>query len=113
MSDTIAAVATGNVVSAIGILRVSGAETLSVIDRVFFPANGKPMSESEDRKFVYGALKAADGSVLDLCLCTISRAPHSYTSVTARPRCCARVCTRSLPPEPDRRSRASFPDARF
>ena len=79
MSDTIAAVATGNVVSAIGILRVSGPETLSVIDRVFFPANGKPMSEAEDRKLVYGALKAADGSVLDLCLCTISRAPHSYT----------------------------------
>ena len=79
MSDTIAAVATGNVVSAIGILRVSGDETLAVIDRVFFPANGKPMSEAEDRKLVYGALKAADGSVLDLCLCTISRAPHSYT----------------------------------
>ena len=79
MSDTIAAVATGNVVSAIGILRVSGPETLAVIDRVFFPASGKPMSSAEDRKLVYGALKAADGSVLDLCLCTISRAPHSYT----------------------------------
>ena len=79
MSDTIAAVATGNVVSAIGILRVSGEETLDIIDRVFFPANGKPMSASEDRKLVYGALKAADGSVLDLCLCTISRGPHSYT----------------------------------
>ena len=79
MSDTIAAVATGNVVSAIGILRVSGPETLSVIDRVFFPANGRPMSSAEDRKLVYGAMKAADGSVLDLCLCTISRAPHSYT----------------------------------
>ena len=79
MSDTIAAVATGNVVSAIGILRVSGEETLDIIDRVFFPANGKPMSLSEDRKLVYGALKAADGSVLDLCLCTISRGPHSYT----------------------------------
>ena len=66
MSDTIAAVATGNVVSAIGILRVSGDETLSVIDRVFFPACGRPMSSAEDRKLVYGALKAADGSVLDL-----------------------------------------------
>ena len=79
MSDTIAAVATGNVVSAIGILRVSGDGTLRVIDRVFFPANGRPMSEAEDRKLVYGALKDADGSVLDLCLCTISRGPHSYT----------------------------------
>ena len=47
MSDTIAAAATGNVVSAIGILRVSGDETLAVIDRVFFPASGKPMSDAE------------------------------------------------------------------
>ena len=79
MSDTIAAIATGNVVSAIGILRVSGEDTLAVIDRVFAPANGKPMSAARDRQLVYGALRGADGETLDLCLCTISRAPHSYT----------------------------------
>ena len=79
MSDTIAAIATGNVVSAIGILRVSGDETLSVIDRVFFPANGKPMSASRDRQLVYGALRDESGATLDLCLCTISRGPRSYT----------------------------------
>ena len=78
-SDTIAAAATGNVISAIGILRVSGADTLSVIDRVFFPLNGKPMSEAENRRLVYGAMKDASGAVLDLCLCTVSRAPNSYT----------------------------------
>ena len=77
--DTIAAVATGNVISAIGILRVSGADTLSVIDRVFFPLCGKPMSTAKNRQLVYGALKDADGAVLDLCLCTVSRAPNSYT----------------------------------
>ena len=79
MSDTIAAIATGNVVSAIGILRVSGEDTLAVIDRVFSPANGKPMSAARDRQLVYGALRGVDGETLDLCLCTISRAPHSYT----------------------------------
>ena len=79
MSDTIAAIATGNVISAIGILRVSGPDTLAVVDRVFFPSSGKPMSESRDRQLVYGALRDADGETLDLCLCTISRAPHSYT----------------------------------
>lgn len=79
MSDTIAAIATGNVVSAIGILRVSGDETLSVIDRVFFPANGKPMSSARDRQLVYGALRDETGATLDLCLCTISRGPRSYT----------------------------------
>lgn len=79
MSDTIAAIATGNVVSAIGILRVSGPETLAVVDRVFRPASGKRMSDARDRQLVYGTLCDADGAALDLCLCTVSRAPHSYT----------------------------------
>lgn len=79
MSDTIAAIATGNVISAIGIIRLSGDDTLAVIDRVFHPASGKAMSESPNRKLVYGALRDTDGQTLDLCLCTISRGPSSYT----------------------------------
>ena len=75
MSDTIAAIATGNVLSAIGILRLSGDGVLTVIDRVFRPANGRPMSEAPDRKLVYGAFCDTDGQTLDLCLCTVSRAP--------------------------------------
>ncbi len=79
MSDTIAAIATGNVISAIGIIRLSGDDTLAVIDRVFHPSSGKAMSESPNRKLVYGALCGTDGQTLDLCLCTISRGPSSYT----------------------------------
>lgn len=79
MSDTIAAIATGNVISAIGIIRLSGDDTLAVIDRVFHPSSGKAMSASPDRKLVYGALCDTDGQTLDLCLCTISRGPSSYT----------------------------------
>lgn len=79
MSDTIAAIATGNVISAIGIIRLSGDDTLPVIDRVFRPSSGKAMSESPNRKLVYGALCDTDGQTLDLCLCTISRGPSSYT----------------------------------
>lgn len=79
MSDTIAAIATGNVISAIGIIRLSGDTTLAVIDRVFRPASGNAMSASPDRKLIYGALCDTDGQTLDLCLCTISRGPSSYT----------------------------------
>lgn len=79
MSDTIAAIATGNVISAIGIIRLSGDDTLAVIDRVFHPSSGKAMSASPDRKLVYGTLCDTDGQTLDLCLCTISRGPSSYT----------------------------------
>ena len=79
MSDTIAAIATGAQIAAIGIIRLSGPESLNIIDKVFFPARGGLMSQSEDRKLMYGRLCTLDGELLDLCLCTISRAPNSYT----------------------------------
>ena len=79
MSDTIAAVSTGMQVSAIGILRLSGDKAINIVDKLFIPRSGKKMSESEDRKLVFGSLCDLDGQTLDICLCTVSRAPHSYT----------------------------------
>lgn len=79
MSDTIAAVSTGMQVSAIGILRLSGDKAINIVDKLFIPRSGKKMSESEDRKLMFGSLCDLDGQTLDICLCTISRAPHSYT----------------------------------
>ena len=79
MADTIAAIATGAQVAAIGIIRISGPEVLPIVDRLFHPASGKLMSEYEDRKLVYGRLTDLSGDLLDLCLCTVSHAPHSYT----------------------------------
>ncbi|MBD5133922.1 MAG: tRNA uridine-5-carboxymethylaminomethyl(34) synthesis GTPase MnmE [Clostridiales bacterium] len=79
MSDTIAAIATPLVPSAIGILRLSGPEALAAADRVFTPFHGGPMSRRPDRALVYGALHDREGAVIDHCLCTVSRAPHSYT----------------------------------
>ena len=79
MADTIAAIATGAQVAAIGIIRISGPEALPIVDRLFRPASGKLMSEYEDRKLVYGRLTDLSGDLLDLCLCTVSHAPHSYT----------------------------------
>lgn len=79
MSDTIAAVSTGMQVSAIGILRLSGDKAINIVDKLFIPRSGKKMSESEDRKLVFGSLCDLDGQTLDICLCTISHAPHSYT----------------------------------
>lgn len=79
MGDTIVAIATGAQVSAIGIIRISGEGTFAIVDRIFFPANGSKMSDNEDRKLIYGRLCALDGALLDVCLCTVSRAGHSYT----------------------------------
>ena len=74
MSDTIAAVATGAGVSAIGIVRVSGPLSVSLMDALFRPADGKTMSQHRDRQLVYGKLLDEKGRTLDLCLCTLSRA---------------------------------------
>ena len=79
MSDTIAAISTGSCVSAIGIVRLSGDGAIEIVSRMFFPSSGKPMDAAKDRQLVYGELRDTDGRVLDLCLCTVSRSPHSYT----------------------------------
>ena len=79
MSDTIAAIATGSQVAAIGIVRLSGPDSIRLMDILFRPLGGKPMSQSPDRSLVYGKLYSGAGELLDLCLCTISRGPRSYT----------------------------------
>ena len=79
MTDTIAAIATPMVPSAIGILRLSGPGAVPAVDQVFTPFCGGSMSQRPDRALVYGALRDRDGAVIDRCLCTVSRAPRSYT----------------------------------
>ena len=79
MSDTIAAIATAPVPSAIGILRLSGPGCAEVLDQVFTPFHGVPMSARPDRQLVYGILHDREGRAIDQCLATLSRGPHSYT----------------------------------
>ena len=77
--DTIAAIATPAVPSAIGILRISGEDALSVLDALFAPAGGKPMSKQPARHMVYGAVRDAQGRVIDHALAVWFAAEHSYT----------------------------------
>ena len=79
MADTIAAIATGSQVTAIGIVRLSGDSALAIADALFAPLSGRSMADSAPRTLVYGRLHDREGALLDLCLCTVSRAPHSYT----------------------------------
>ena len=79
MSDIIAAVSTGNQISAIGILRLSGAGCARVAGKVFTCRSGLPLSEAPNRKLVLGTLHDAAGRVIDACMAVYTRAPHSYT----------------------------------
>ena len=79
MSRTIAAVSTGNTVSAIGIIRLSGEDAISIAQRVFTRQNGTPLSDAPDRVLLLGDLHDRHGRVIDNCCVLICRAPHSYT----------------------------------
>ena len=79
MPDTIAAIATARAPSAIGILRLSGPDTKAVLDAVFFPANGRPMSRQTPRTMVYGRVLDGESRVLDNALCVLFPGPDSYT----------------------------------
>ena len=77
--DTIAAIATPTVPSAIGILRLSGPRAVEAASSCFRPAAGNRLEDHPAHKLIYGSLLDAQGQVIDQILCTYSRGPHSYT----------------------------------
>ena len=79
MSDVIAAVSTGNQVSAIGIIRLTGDDCAAVAGKVFTLNSGNPLSDAPDKRLCLGTLQDKDGRVIDSCCAIFSRGPHSYT----------------------------------
>ncbi len=79
MSSVIAAVSTGNQISAIGILRLTGDGCAQVAGKVFTLNNGTPLWEAPNRKLMLGTLQDRQGRVIDQCMAVYTRAPHSYT----------------------------------
>ncbi len=79
MSHTIAAVSTGNQVSAIGIIRMTGDDCIAVADKVFTLNTKKKLSEIPDRKLMLGQLHDKQGRCIDSGCVIISHGPHSYT----------------------------------
>ena len=79
MSHTIAAVSTGNVISAIGIIRLTGDDCAIIGGKVFKCKNGKPLQEAPNRKLILGEFHDKEGRVIDSCCAIYTRGPHSYT----------------------------------
>ena len=79
MSETIAAIATGGALSAIGIVRISGDGAIAASDRIFRAKSGVRLADAKNRHLYYGELSGTSGGLIDLCLCTVSRGPDSYT----------------------------------
>lgn len=86
-TDTIAAIATALSDAGIGIIRVSGPEAISVVDRIFYSPLGKNiLSEKASHTVSYGYIvDPGEGEdwkkgILDEVLVVLMRAPHSYTA---------------------------------
>jgi len=73
MNDTICALATATG-GAIGIIRLSGPQTLEILSRVFT----KDLTQALANTIHYGHIQDGD-TVLDEVLVSVFRAPHSYT----------------------------------
>ena len=78
-NNTICAIATASG-GAIGIIRISGPEAISIADKIFCPI-GSNLSLSQRKAYTlaYGNIVNAEKEVVDEVLVSIFRAPHSYT----------------------------------
>ena len=76
-NSTICAIATPPG-GALGIIRVSGTRAIEAVDRLFRPANGKPLAQRGGNTTAFGTI-AASGETVDEVVATLFRAPHSYT----------------------------------
>ena len=78
-NNTICAIATAPG-GAIGIIRISGPEAISIADKVFRPI-GSALSLSQRKAYTlaFGNIINAENEVVDEVLVSIFRAPHSYT----------------------------------
>ncbi len=76
--DTICAIATAQG-GAIGIIRISGKDAITIVDGVFAPKSKRPLTECKPYSVVFGHIKDKNGTLIDEVLVSIFRAPHSYT----------------------------------
>ena len=74
--NTICAISTAAGTAGIAIIRVSGEEAVSLTDKLF--RGSKPLAEARANTVHYGEIVSGN-EVLDQVLCSVFRAPHSFT----------------------------------
>ncbi len=74
--DTIVAISTAQGMAAIGLIRLSGAEAISIADRIF---SGRSLAQAHSHTAHFGTITDANGSLIDEVVATIFRNPKSYT----------------------------------
>lgn len=77
--DTIAAISTPIGIGGIGIIRVSGKEAISIVDKIFKAANKKSLQEVASHTITYGHIVSQSGKVLDEVLIMLMKGPKTFT----------------------------------
>lgn len=78
--DTIAAIATGMTNAGIGIIRISGDESIQIADLIFKAKNPKKtLKTTKSYSALFGNICDGD-TVLDEAICLVMRSPNSYTT---------------------------------
>ena len=80
--DTICAIATAQG-GAIGIIRVSGPEAITITDKIFTPISGQKLITRKPYTLTFGHILSSKGEVIDDVLISLFKAPHSYTGEDA------------------------------
>ena len=78
--DTIAAASTAMTSAGIGIIRISGSEAFSVLEKVFRPKNSEKKIGEQPAYTVHYGMAVDKDEILDEVLVLLMRAPHSYTT---------------------------------
>ena len=81
-TSTICAVSTASG-GAIGVVRVSGSQAISITEHIFRAVNGKSLSERKASSLTFGHIVDENNNVVDEVLVSLFRAPHSYTGEDA------------------------------
>lgn len=76
--ETIAAIATGMGSAGIGIVRISGDDSITIADSVFRAKNGRKLVDSKSHMAHYGHIVDGD-KVIDEVLVLVMKAPNTYT----------------------------------
>ena len=78
-NETISAIATATGAAGIGIIRLSGVDSIEIADKIFCAADHKKLCDVDDRKIIFGHVKNLDGTIIDEAVVLVMRAPKSYT----------------------------------
>lgn len=83
LSDTIAAIATPPGIGGVGIIRVSGSETFSIVNRLFSSQGTLDLRKRPNKTIQYGYIidpDTPDRHIIDEVLLLLMKGPHSYTA---------------------------------